>query len=165
MVWFFLSVVLILAVVLAVQFPAFRSAILVCLALLIVAVVVGIGWHYQQQAEQEKREELSRRLIRPDEVVFADLGLVGSGSLWRVTGKVSNRSAHELSGFTLRIVVRDCPGSGRCAKIGENDARAYPSVPPNQMRAFDTSVYLPDMPKPTKLEWSYTVQELRASVK
>jgi hypothetical protein len=35
MIWLFLSVVLILVVYLAVQFPAFRKAIWVCLALLL----------------------------------------------------------------------------------------------------------------------------------
>jgi hypothetical protein len=82
MVWLFLSVVLILVVYLAVQFPAFRKAIWVCLALLLIAIAVGSGWLYYQQKEDEKRTELSRRLIHSDEIAFTNLGLGGSGSLW-----------------------------------------------------------------------------------
>jgi hypothetical protein len=166
MIWLFLSVVLILVVYLAVQFPAFRKAIWVGLALLLIAIVAGGGMVYYQHKEDERRTELSRRLIRLDEIDFTDLRLRNIGSSWRVTGNVSNRSAHELSGFTLKIRVHDCPIAGRCTTIGENDATAYLlSVPPNQTRAFDEGVYLRDMPEPTKLEWSYSVQEVRAKVK
>jgi hypothetical protein len=165
MVWLFLSVVLIAVVYLAIQFPAFRKAIWVCLALL----SAGAGWLYYAKIEDdkraEKRAEFSRRLIRPDEIVFTDLGLRHSFG-WEVKGNVTNRSSHELSGFTLKVIVQDCPVSGgRCTTIGEGDASTYISVPPNQMRAFELYVSLPNMPKPTKLEWSYTVQEVRGEVK
>jgi hypothetical protein len=105
MVWLFLSVVLIAVVYLAIQFPAFRKAIWVCLALL----SAGAGWLYYAKIEDdkraEKRAEFSRRLIRPDEIVFTDLGLRHSFG-WEVKGNVTNRSSHELSGFTLKVIVQ-----------------------------------------------------------
>jgi hypothetical protein len=123
MVWLFLSAVLIVVVFLAAQSPTFRKAVLVCLALLALLAVFGVGWIYHEGTEREKRDELSRRLIRPDEIVFTELTLGQSvGSLWRVKGNVTNRSSHELSGFKLKIVVRDCPvptGSS-CTTIGED---------------------------------------------
>jgi hypothetical protein len=56
MIWLFLSVVLILVVYLAVQFPAFRKAIWVGLALLLIAIIAGGGWLYYQHKEDEKRQ-------------------------------------------------------------------------------------------------------------
>lgn len=166
MVWLFISVVMIIVVYLAVQFPAFRKAILVCLALLFIAVAAGAGWLYYEKIENDKRKELSRRLIRPDEIVFTDTVLAQTYGSWKVKGNVTNRSSHELSGFTLKIIVRDCPVSGeRCTTIGENDASAYLSVPPNQMRAFELYVSLYDMPQAAKWGWTYIVQEVRGKVK
>ena len=108
MVWLFISVVMIIVVYLAVQFPAFRKAILVYLALLFIAVAAGAGWLYYEKIENDKRKELSRRLIRPDEIVFTDTVLAQTYWSWKVKGNVTNRSSHELSGFTLKIIVR-CP--------------------------------------------------------
>ncbi|TMJ94465.1 MAG: hypothetical protein E6G74_22965 [Alphaproteobacteria bacterium] len=168
MVWLFLSVVLIVVVYLAVQFPAFRKAIWVCLAGLFVLVAVGVGWLYYVKIQEDKRAELSRRLINPDEIVFTDTVLGQSiGGLWRVKGNVTNRSSHELSGFTLKIVVRDCPvpGESFCTTIGEDEVSTYLSVPPSQTRAFEEQVTLRDMPESTKWGWTYIVQEVRGTLK
>lgn len=168
MVWLFISVVLIAVLYLAVQFPAFRKAIWICLALLFIVVAAGVGWLYYLKIEDDKRAELSRRLIRPDEIVFTNTVLDQSiGNLWRVKGKVTNRSSHELSGFTLKIVVRDCPapGGSSCTTIGENEVSTHLTVPPNQTRAFEELVTLGDMPEPTKWGWTYAIQEVRGKVK
>jgi hypothetical protein len=167
MVWLFLSVVLIVVVYLAVQFPAFRKAILVCLALLASVVAVWVGWLNQQEKENQKRVELERRLIRDDEVVFNDMRLgQGSFALWTLKGNVTNRSSHELSGFTLKVTVQDCSGfEGRCVTIGENVISDYLSVPPNQMRAFERTVHLDNMPERAKWQWTYAIQEVRGKLK
>jgi hypothetical protein len=130
-------------------------------------LVVGVaGWLYSLKIDGDKQQELSRRLIRPDEIAFTDAALGQTYGSWRVKGNVTNRSAHELSGFTLKIKVQDCPvSSDRCTTVGENEVTTYLSVPPNQMRAFEEFVYLRDMPQPKKLAWSYTVQEVRGKVK
>jgi hypothetical protein len=44
--WLFLSVLLVVAVYLAIQFPAFRKALGVCLALLLILVAAGVAWMY-----------------------------------------------------------------------------------------------------------------------
>jgi hypothetical protein len=71
MIWLFLflSVLLVLAY-LAIQFPAFRKALRVCLTVLFIAVVAGAAWLYYGKLEDDKQRELSRRLIRPDEIVL-----------------------------------------------------------------------------------------------
>jgi hypothetical protein len=166
MVWLFLSVVLIIVMYLAVQFPVFRKVILVCLTMLFLVVAAGTGWLYYEKIENDKREELSLRLIRSDEIVFTNTLLGQTYGSWKVKGNVTNRSSHELLGFTLKIILRDCPvPDGHCTTIGENDASAYLSVPPNQMRAFELYVNLHDMPQATKWGWAYTVQEVRGKVK
>jgi len=166
MVWLFLSVLLVVVVYLAIQFPAFR-------AVLLIVIVAGAGLLYyikvendKSKVEDDKRTELSRRLIRPDEVVFTDTVLGQTYGSWKVKGNVTNHSAYELSGFTLKIKVQDCPVSGdHCTTVGEDEVSRYLSVPPNQMRAFEHYVSLYNMPKLTKWGWTYTVQEVRGKVK
>ena len=166
MFWLFLSVLLVVVVYLAIQFPAFRKALRVCLAVLFIVIVAGAGWLYYTKLEDDKRAELSRRLIRPDEVVFTDTVLGQTYGSWTVKGNVTNHSAYELEGFTLKIKVQDCPVLGdRCTTVGESEVSTYLSVPPNQMRAFEHYVSLYDMPKLTKWGWAYTVQEVRGRVK
>ena len=166
MVWLFLSVVLLVAVYLAVQFPAFRKAVGVCLALLVIVVAAGAGWLYYENLEDQKRRELSRRLTSPNEISITDAVLGQTYGSWKVKGNVTNHSSHELSGLTLKIKVQDCPiSSGRCTTIGENDVSTYLSVPPNQMRAFEQYVSLHDMPTLTKWQWSYDIREVRAKLK
>ena len=173
MVWIFVSVVLIAVVYLTIQFPAFRKAISICLGLIVVAVAAGAGLLYYNQIQDEKLAELSRRLIRPDEIEITDV-VLGHEILdyWKVQGQVTNRSVHELTGFTLKITVRDCPVSGKgCTVIGEDDGStpSYSfSVPSKQMRAFEVSVNLRNLPKPVKWEkwdWNYVIQEVRGKVK
>ena len=122
MVWLFLSVLLVVVVYLAIQSQAFRKALRVCLAVLFIVVAGGAAWLYYINVEEDKQRELSRRLIRPDEIVFTDTVLGQTYGSWKVKGNVTNRSSHELSGFTLKIKVQDCPVSGdRCTTIGENE--------------------------------------------
>src|SRR5262245_8525157 len=102
MVWLFLSVVLVVAVVLAVCFNTFRKAILTIRGLIGAAAVVGGGWLYYQDREATKREALAWRLIQPDQLAFSDMVLGQSSGLWRVRGNVANRSSRALSGFKLR---------------------------------------------------------------
>jgi hypothetical protein len=165
-VWLFLSVLLLVGVFLAIYFPALRKALRVCLAVLFIVVAGGAAWLYYINVQEHKRAELSRRLIRPDEIVFTDTVLRQSYGSWRVKGNVTNRSSHELSGFTLKIELQDCPvPDDRCTTIGENEVSTYLSVPPNQMRAFESYVSLYDMPQLTKWGWTYTVQEVRGKVR
>jgi hypothetical protein len=164
MVWLFLSVVLVVAVILAVRFSAFRKAILIILGLIVAAAVVGGGWLYYENRESEKREALARRLIQPDQLAFSDMVLGESSGFWRVRGNVTNRSSRALSGFKLKITVRDCPAGSSCVTIGEDVVSAYVTVPPSQKRSFDQSVRLWDMPTPTKWDWGYSVEEVRAQV-
>jgi hypothetical protein len=147
MVWLFLSVLLVVVVYLAIQSQGFRKTLRVCLAVPFILAVGVVGWLYYLKIEGDKQEELSRRLIRPDEIIFTDTLLGQSSGSWRVKGNVTNRSSHELSGF------------------GEKEVSTYLSVPPNQMRAFEEFISLRDMPESKKWGWTYTVQEVRGKVK
>jgi hypothetical protein len=170
MAWIFVSVLLITVVYLAVQFPAFRKAIGICLVLLCIAVAgLFYNGHIEDQKRQQRdqqREELSLRLIRPDDIEITNTVLGQSYGGWRIQGNVTNRSTHELEGFILKIVVQDCPVSGNpCTTIGEEYVSPDLSVPPNQMRSFDRYVSLRNMPTPAKLKWTYAVQKVRGKVK
>jgi hypothetical protein len=125
---------------------------------------VGGGWLYYQNREIEKREAVARSLIRPDQLAFGDMALGESSGFWRVGGSVTNRSSRALAGFKLKVTVRDCPSASSCVTIGEDVVSTYVTVPPGQKRSFDEFVHLRDMPKATKWEWAYRVEEVRAEV-
>jgi hypothetical protein len=103
---------------LAIRSQGFSKALRVCLAVLFILAVGVVGWLYYLKIEGDKQEELSRRLIRPDEIVFTDTLLGQSFGSWRVKGNVTNRSAHELSGFTIKIEVQECPVSWKIKTWG-----------------------------------------------
>jgi hypothetical protein len=73
MIWLFLSVSLVVLVYLAIQFPAIRKAIKVCLIVLFFVVAGGLAWLFYLNVEEHNRAELSRRLIRLDEILFTDI--------------------------------------------------------------------------------------------
>jgi hypothetical protein len=58
-------------------------------------VAVGVGWLYYVKIQEDKRAELSRRLINPDEIVFTDtvLGLPPS----------------QTRAFEEQVALRDMP--------------------------------------------------------
>src|SRR5215510_9509924 len=60
-----------------------QQALGVCLVLLLVLVGGGVGWFYYTKLEEDRRAELSRRLIRPDEIVFTDTTLGQSYGSWK----------------------------------------------------------------------------------
>jgi len=62
MVWLFLSVLLVVVVYSAVQFPAFRKALRVCLAVLVIVIVAGAASLYYMKIESDKYEERSLNL-------------------------------------------------------------------------------------------------------
>lgn len=165
MAWIFAAVVLIVVVYLAIHYPPFRKAMWVCLAIISTGTVGVVAVLYFQQIENERQEEQARRLIRHDEIVIANPTLGQPYGSWKVTGNVTNKSVHELSGFTLKIKVQDCPQPGRCITIGEDNASTSVSVPPNQMRSFDLFVSLRNMPQPQKMEWTYSLEEVRGKRK
>ena len=49
-----------------------RNRAWICVALLFIVVAAVAGLFYYAKIEDEKRADLSRRLIRPDEIVFTD---------------------------------------------------------------------------------------------
>jgi hypothetical protein len=104
MIWLFASVVLIVVVYLAVQFPAFRKAIWVCLALIFIVGAAGAGWLYYAKIEDDKRAELSRRLISPDEIVFTDTVLGQTYGSWKVKGNVTNHFSPDEIVFTDTVL-------------------------------------------------------------
>jgi hypothetical protein len=69
---------------LAIRSQGFSKALRVCLAVLFILAVGVVGWLYYLKIEGDKQEELSRRLIRPDEIVFTDaIGPI----IWKLAGQ------------------------------------------------------------------------------
>jgi hypothetical protein len=147
-------------VFLAVKFPKFGKALAIFVVLVVALASVAAGIN---SYERESRSEQSRRMIRPDELSI-DQAILSRSVGWEVKGNVTNRSKNGLSGFTLNVVVQDCPQPERCVTIGQEDASIDVDVPPAQMRAFDKYISFSNMPKPTKMQWSFTIREVRGKI-
>lgn len=129
------------------------------IAVTLVAIVV-----FWIQADKD-REAKSHALISPSQVELHDVVLRQSLGSWEVVGTVKNNSPHTLTGFTLKITVRDCPESSDCIVIGEDDVKIWLlTVPPSQLRTFQGFASLSNMPTPKKPAWNYRLVETTAKM-
>jgi hypothetical protein len=135
--------------------PRFRIAVIV-IAVILVAIVV-----FWIQADKH-REAKSHALISLSQIELQEVR-VGKSS-WGVVGNVKNNSTHTLTGFTLRITVRDCPENVDCIVIGEGDVDILVTVPPGQLRSFDGFLNLSNMPTPKKPTWNYYLVQTTAKI-
>lgn len=140
---------------LLVAFPRFR----VIVAFIVIALVAIVVFSIQAD---KNREAKSHALISPSQVELHDVVLRKSES-WEVVGNVKNNSPQTLTGFTLRITVRDCPESSDCVVIGQDDVDiGLLGVPPSQLRSFQAFPNLSDMPTPKKPTWNYELIQTTA---
>jgi len=158
MAWLAAIVVLVLLVVSA----GFRKFAGVALAL---CVLVGLYFYFQN--EQEKSESVSR--IAASELGLDGLTLIPEYGSYKLKGRVTNRSPkYALSSLTLKISMEDCTGEGdkrSCVTIAENAEFIFLSIPPQQARDLNESVYFPGgAPAPKgALSWHYNITEIKAS--
>lgn len=165
----------------------FRSFILGLVAL----IAIGGFLFYQHNEQKEKQ---AREAISTSEVLLEDMTLVPEYSGYKLKGRVKNLSKHTLSSLSFRVTMRDCEPlpikfddlpnqtdvdkgktskekpwekyqkEEKCTVIGDSTTSDWLSVPPNQVRAFDTSVYFTDMPTVRgNLVWDYTITGTKAA--
>lgn len=109
-------------------------------------------------------QEITRPLVRPDELEFTDLVLTVPGGfvVSKLSGRVKNNSAHPVVGVTARITLLDCDQDNKCDVIGETDQNIAPVIPAGQARDFFEH---PDFRGATvrgRMDWKYTITEVQA---
>jgi hypothetical protein len=115
----------------------------------------------------ENRSGIGGGEIAADQLEIAPK-LGGSSGYWHFRGEVTNRSSHTLSGFTTLITLHDCPtktyNQNQCRTIAQDSTRVNVSVPPNQVRQFDSLVTFYGMPNVRgQIVWWYHVEEITAA--
>ena len=153
MVWLIGFVVVIGAVWLLIVSPRFRIA-----AIIVVGGLAAII--YITTASENQRAAKSHSLIVPSQLDLNNLTLRQSYGSWKVSGTIMNNSSYTLTDLKLKVTVRDCSAS--CVTIGETGMYVFVSVPPSQLRSFETSVYFDNMPTPKNLSWNYQLMETTA---
>ena len=163
MAWLAAAVFGIAVIYFAINNAGFRKVVFYCLAAVVV-IGLGIGGYiYWDQQRMAARSAYAKTLISPFNVDFFGMTLASNAGAHVVRGSVRNRSAFPLRSFTMKIIVQDCPND-KCETIGEDSIYEYVSVPPGQVRTFESYVSLIGMPTPTKQQWYSNVLELEARV-
>jgi hypothetical protein len=141
---------------LLVRFPRFRITVIVVVVGLVAIVIYLIN-------SENERTAKSHSLILPSQLEFRDVRLQQTYGSWKNTGNVKNNSAHTLTDLKLKVMVRDCDDSSACTVIGEDDdVFVWVTVPPSQLRSFDTLVSLRNIPTPKKVSWNYQIVQTTA---
>jgi hypothetical protein len=146
--WLVALVVGIAFVWLLIVSPRFRGTVAFITAALVAIVAFWI------RADKD-REVKSHALISISQVELRDVVLRKPSVFWEVAGNIRNNSQHTLTGFTMRVTVNDCRIAADCIVIGEEDIDIRVTVPPTQLRSFDGSPNLSNMPTPKKSTWDY----------
>jgi hypothetical protein len=139
------------------KFPAFRKTVLIIAGGTVLLVIGYLAYDQQQK-------ETSKRLVRTDQLDFADMRLSPDGSDYKLMGRVKNNSTHEVFIVTADIRVLDCDQDNKCDVIGEEQEDILPgSLPAGQVRDIDETVYFSGNTKPRgRFEWNYRITEVRA---
>ena len=143
---------------LLVKFPRFRIAVVLFLAALAAIVFFWIK-------SESEREANSHSLISVSQLEIQGISLRNSHGSWEVAGTVRNNSTHTLTAMKLKVTVRDCVDESNCVVIGEDSVDIWSvTVPPSQLRAFNGSVFLSNMPTPKKLVGNYQLVQTTAKL-
>src|SRR5262245_2643407 len=108
------AVIAIIAIVgFAIAFPGFRKFLLI-LAVVLVALGVGLSLYLANESRQREKQELAARsLIQHSEVEFRDLVMTGASASWTIKGLVKNNSRYTIETIKLIVSVSNCDGDGR----------------------------------------------------
>ncbi|MFA7413631.1 MAG: hypothetical protein WC048_04020 [Rhizobium sp.] len=128
-----------------------------------VLVVGGIWLLIDTNAKNNaRRYEQARSLVQADQLSLSDLYLSNTYGSWKLTGNAKNNSRHTITQIELLVTLQDCPAPSSCVTVGQNTAREYVSIPPNQMRAINSYVSFPNLPPLDKWTWNYRIQSIAA---
>ncbi len=167
--WLISFLVVVIAIWLFVVSKTFRI-----LAIAVLVLVVGgiFAWFEYQ----ERQTRIAQSLIKHEEIEIRDLFLSKkSFSSYRLSGSLKNLNpSYTLSSMRLNLTFYDCPTGGgdkpedwvECEIIGEEQVSLFLTVPPGQVRGFDRSVYVSDLPKmKRRFAWGYSIESTRADKK
>jgi hypothetical protein len=148
-------------VVLLVFFMGFRKS---ALGVLVTTVIGGfLLYQYNQQ-----RERQSTTRIPQSEIVLENVAVRPTfGSSYDLTGRVKNNSkAYRLDGIEFKVTMRDCEDREKssCVIIGEAPAYVSLTVPPQEARDFNASLYFGSNQKKAKglLAWDHEITAIVA---
>jgi hypothetical protein len=118
----------------------------------------------------EREETRAKTLIKADQLRLDAMTLsepFRSGAYvsdrWDLKGDTNN-SDHHLRRLVLKVLIQDCPQPHVCVTVGEANPYVWGEIPPNQKRAFSTTVAFENMPKLTSWTWTYRVTEVHAKI-
>lgn len=133
---------------------------------IIAAVLIGGLLYYTFTAPSAPEEEINR--ISADQITLDEVTLDQGPRVATLRGRVVNHSGtYTLTGVTFDVKLYDCPDDttplAECFTIGEDEAEARLSAPPEQLRSFNATLLFNDLPVVEGVQrWGYEVKTLRA---
>ncbi len=162
--WLIGSVALAMFIILAFRFSQSRRALLATCGVIAILAAAATGLVLHESRQSDERSRLARDLIKPAEIGISDTTLTYEYGSWHLRGTLVNHSGHGIAGLTLHVSVQDCSEPPACKTIGEKDASIVGiDIAPRRTGRFALKVYLPDMPMPTAMKWSYEIKQVRAA--
>ena len=153
--------VLLLAFAIMWRFPVYRWAI--AAGLMLVSVVFGAYLLLSEPAFKSQSAALPASLLE-----LRDITINADPRFVTIRGQVHNLSTSaNLLDMSLRLSALDCPAEvepiAECIVIGADDAVARVSVPAGQLRAFEATFLIRNLPRPDGvLRWHYLITDTRA---
>lgn len=153
----------IVALLLFVFVPGFRLFV-------IGAIVLGAIAIFIMTQKEERDRARSRRLITQNELEFVDIRMGSSNYGGReIFGRIRNNSQRfALRSIGVTIFIQDCKSESSAQKqacdiVAQKDETIYVNAPPQQVRDFRESLYLPsDMKIRGKMGWYYQLDFIEA---
>lgn len=154
---------LLLAFAILWRFPEYRLG--VAAGLLLVAGVFSAYFLLNEPAVKSQSVA-----IPADMLALRDITITPEPRFVTLQGQVHNRSTSaDLLEFGLELNALDCPSEletiSECIVIGSDDSTARGTVPAGQLRAFEATFMLRNLPQPDGvLRWHYRITDTRAQM-
>ena len=139
-----------------IKHPQIRIAVGLIMAALVAIILYSMTAKNNREAEYHS-------VTSPSELAFSDATLTHTLGKWEIKGVIKNNSPRTVTGFWLKVTVRDCPNDSPCATIGEEIRHIVMNIPPSQTRIFDKGdLFSSEMLIPKELKWSYEIVQTDA---
>jgi hypothetical protein len=160
----FAAVILVLAVILFVKFPAFRKLTLIVVIVGAVGIVILFSYFHEQEEENARKREMQKHLVAPTRLDFQDMRLGKEyGSDYRLTGRVKNNSQYSITAITVKVTISDCDSNGHCDVVGDKQEECYLKIPPGQARDLNETLFMDHGTEiRNTMQWNYSIPDVSA---
>jgi hypothetical protein len=170
--WIFATAVFLVLSYLLISIP--RARRIVGYSVLALVAIAAAAWglimvmEQRSNDEYRREQELSKSLIKKNDLSLSNMQLSLSGATGELTGIVRNNSGFVLKDIRISARIWNCKPSELlkdCSVVGQDDGLDFGvNVPPAQARGINVFLNFDNLPADLKeWTWSYEVTETAAT--